>query len=142
MARGKKLIKIEICCDFCDRIWVQRGKASFKELPKCYERMKDNAIKMFWVYQSGKDLWYCPRCAEYRNAYEGKLKGGNRENQKEDWHYVEDKDFPPFTTEGVGVTVLNQNNREVFYTRNCGWLYRDPSEVGQTYADVYKWKYK
>lgn len=136
------MVKLEICCDFCGKTWAQRSTVFPKDILKGYKNMKDNALRYFWAYHSWNEKWYCPRCAEYRNAYEGKLKGGNRENLKEDWHYVEDKDFPPFTTKGVGVTVLNQDNKEVFYTNNCGWLYHDPSKVGQTYADVYKWKYK
>ena len=136
------MVKIEICCDFCGKKWVQSSTAFPKDILKGYKKMKDNALRYFWAYHSWNERWYCPRCAEYRNAYEGKLKGGNRENLKEDWHYVEDHDFPPFTTEGIGVTVLNQDNKEVFYTNNCGWLYYDPSKVGQTYADVYKWRYR
>lgn len=137
------MVKIEIQCDFCGKVWTKYGTTFFpKDILRSYKGIKDSAIRNFWVYHSWNKRWYCPRCAEYRNAYEGELEYKNRENLKENWHYVADKDFPPFIKSDVGVTVLNQDNKEVFYTNNCGWLYHDPSEVGKTYADVYKWKYE
>jgi hypothetical protein len=136
------MVSIKINCDFCNAEFEEKVKTYPHNLLQKYGVLKNSAESKNWIYHSWNKRWYCPRCAEYRNAYEGKLEDKNRENLKEDWHYVEDKDFPPFTKEGVGVTVLDQDNKEVFYTKNCGWLYHDPSEVGQTYAEVYKWRYK
>lgn len=136
------MVKIEIQCDFCGKVWTQYGTTFPKDILQCYKSIKDDAIRNFWVYHTWNERMYCPQCAEYRNAYEGELEYKNRENLKENWHYIADKDFPPFTKGDVGVTVLDQDNKEVFYTNNCGWLYHDPSEVGKTYADVYKWKYE
>lgn len=133
------MIKFELYCDFCGAKYEDNAKSSPGDLLRSYKNLKEDAIASDWVYHTWNKRLYCPECAEYRNAYEGDLKYKNGENFP-GWHYVAANDLPPLDNTGISETVHNQEGKEVFYTRNSGWLYKDPSAVGKTYAPVYKWR--
>ena len=65
------MINIKIDCDFCNAEFEEKSKAYPRNLLQVYGTLKNSAELKNWVYSSGNRKWYCPECAEVRNAYTG-----------------------------------------------------------------------
>ena len=131
------MINITISCDFCGKDSGFTVSCSPGNLLNNYKVFKDDLITAkFWVYHTFNKRWYCPECAEYRNAYEGDRVKYNRDNLS-GWHYTEANDLPPLDRDGISETVLNQDGKEVFYSNRTGWLEHDAMQT----VRVFKWRY-
>lgn len=131
------MINIKIDCDFCNAGFEEKSKAYPRNLLQVYGTLKNSAELKNQVYSSGNRKWYCPECAEVRNAYTGDKAALNRDNNF-GWHYTELNDFPPIVRDGITEHVINQVGDEVWFSMRLGWLTADEME----YVKVYKWKYK
>lgn len=131
------MINIKIDCDFCNAEFEEKSKAYPRNLLQVYGTLKNSAELKNWVYSSGNRKWYCPECAEVRNAYTGDKAVLNRDNNL-GWHYTELNDFPPIVRDGSTEHVINQAGDEVWFSMRLGWLTADEME----HVKVYKWKYK
>lgn len=131
------MINIKIDCDFCNTEFEEKSKAYPRNLLQVYGTLKNSAELKNWVYSSGNRKWYCPECAEVRNAYTGDKATLNRNNNL-DWHYTELNDFPPIVRDGSTEHVINQTGDEVWFSIGLGWLTADEME----HVKVHKWKYK
>ena len=131
------MITIKINCDFCNAEFEEKVKSYPQQLLQNYGALKNSAELKNWVYFSGNKRWYCPECAEVRNAYTKDKASLNRDNNPS-WHYTELNDFPPIVRDGITENVINQDGDEVWFSMRLGWLKADEME----HAKVYKWKYK
>lgn len=130
------MIKICIFCDLCKKQFdYEYDMIKPKDILPSYKNLREMTEKRFWIYDNEK--WLCSDCAEYENAYKGKLSYRNRDNNKE-WHYVKSKDLPEMLEGGITDTVLNQDDAKVFYSYNTRTWYKD--DEGKT-MKVIKWKY-
>lgn len=131
------MINIKINCDFCNVEFEEKTKAYPHNLLQAYGTLKNSAELKNWVYLTGNKRWYCPECAEVRNAYSKEKVSFNRNNM-EGWHYTELNDFPPIVRDGITENVISQDGDEVWFSMRLGWLKAD--EMQQ--VRVYKWRYK
>lgn len=131
------MITIKINCDFCNTEFEEKVKSYPQQLLQNYGALKNSAELKNWVYFSGNKRWYCPECAELRNAYTKDKAYLNRDNNP-GWHYTELNDFPPIVRDGITENVINQDEDEVWFSMRLGWLKVD--EMQQ--VRVYKWRYK
>lgn len=131
------MINIKINCDFCNVEFEEKTKAYPHNLLQAYGTLKNSAESKNWIYFKGNKRWYCPECAEVRNAYTGNKASLNRDNNP-GWHYTDLNDFPPIVRDGITENVINQDGDEVWFSMRVGWLKVD--EMQQ--VRVYKWRYK
>lgn len=126
------MINIKIDCDFCNAEFEEKSKAYPRNLLQVYGTLKNSAELKNWVYSSGNRKWYCPECAEVRNAYTGDKAALNRDNNLS-WHYTELNDFPPIVRDGITEHVINQSGDEVWFSMRLGWLTADEMEHVKVY---------
>ena len=131
------MVHISIRCDFCDVEFKEKVKSYPQQLLQNYGALKNSAEFEDWVYSSGNKRWYCPECAEIRNAYSKDKVNLNRDKM-EGWHYTELNDFPPIDRDGITQNVLDQEGREVWFSLRLGWCKANVAEK----VRVYKWRYK
>ena len=125
-------------CDFCGKTYDKEESCSAQQLMQTFANLRHIAEKQdYWVYNKYNKRWYCPECAELRNAYEGERAHLNRDNM-EGWHYTELNDFPPIVRDGLTDTVIDQDGEEVWFSMRLGWC----KENEMSLKKVYKWKYK
>ena len=131
------MIHICIKCDFCGIEFNETIKSYPQRLLQNYGALKNSAEMKNWVYSKSNKRWYCPECAEVRNAYEKDKAHLNRSNM-EGWHYTELNDFPPIVRDGITDTVIDQDGEEVWFSMRLGWC----KENEMSLKKVYKWRYK
>ena len=131
------MIHMYIKCDFCDVEFNENIKSYPQQLLQNYGALKNSAEMKNWVYSTCNKRWYCPECAEVRNAYDKDKAHLNRDHM-EGWHYTELNDFPPIVRDGLTDTVIDQDGDEVWFSMRLGWCKEDEMKLKK----VYKWRYK